>query len=189
MRITGGRLKGLSLAPLGKGDLDARLRPTSDRVRESLFSILRHGPFGDVVSGARVLDLFAGSGALGLEALSRGAAHVTFIEKGRVGRDLIRRNIELARAETQTRLLKRDATRFGPADEPGSTLVFCDPPYGRGLGIRALSAARAAGWIATEALAVLEDSDSPEPPSGFVLGDRRRYGDTVLSFLIAGGPT
>ena len=185
MRITGGRLRGLTLASVGKGDPKAALRPTTDRVRESLFSILTHGPHGDVLTGARVLDLFAGTGALGLEALSRGAVHATFIDKGRAARALILQNIERARAEAETRFLFRDATRFGPADAPGASLVFCDPPYGRGLGGGALTAARTAGWIAPGALAVLEDRGRAEPPEGFTLADTRSYGDTTLSFLHA----
>ena len=185
MRITGGKFSGLALASLGKGDPGAHLRPTTDRVRESLFSILTHGPFGDALSDARVLDLFAGTGALGLEALSRGASHVTFIDKGRVARKLILQNIERARAEAQTRFLLRDATRFGPADAPGATLVFCDPPYGRDLTAKALISARDAGWIAPGARVVSEDRDNTEAPHGFRLEDTRRYGDTVLSFLVA----
>jgi 16S rRNA (guanine966-N2)-methyltransferase len=185
MRITGGRLRGLTLATVGKGDPKAALRPTPDRVRESLFSILTHGPWGDVIEDARTLDLFAGTGALGLEALSRGAAHATFIDKGRAARALILQNIERARAEADTRFLFRDATRFGPADAPGASLVFCDPPYGKGLGGKALSAARAAGWIEEGALAILEDRARAEAPEGFRLEETRSYGDTTLTFLVA----
>ena len=177
VRIIGGKWRGRKLKfPDAKG-----LRPSQGRARETLFNWL-----ASWVLDARVLDLFAGTGALGLEALSRGAAHVTFIDKGRVARRLILQNIERARAEGQTRFLLRDATRFGPADAPGANLVFCDPPYGRDLAGMALVAAHQAGWIAGGAVVVAEDQGGTEPPTGFSLEDSRRYGDTTLSFLVAG---
>jgi len=183
MRIVGGRLRGLGLAPVGKGDAERHLRPTADRVRESLFNLLAHGNSGDPVRGAQVLDLFAGTGALGLEALSRGASFVTFIDNGRVARKLIAANILRAKAEAETRVLHRDATRPGPADSPPATLVFLDPPYGRNLGEKALSAALSGGWIAPAALVVWEERGEQPAPEGFRLRDARRYGETCLTFL------
>lgn len=183
MRIVGGRMRGLSLASVGKGDPAAHLRPTSDRVRESLFNILENS---GVIAGAEVLDLFAGTGALGLEALSRGAAFVTFVDRGRTAARLISENVAKARAEGETRLLRRDATRLGAADGAPATLVFLDPPYEQGLGESALVAADAGGWIAPGALIVWEERAAQTPPPGFTLEDTRRYGDTWLTLLEKG---
>jgi 16S rRNA (guanine966-N2)-methyltransferase len=185
MRIIAGRHKGLTLASVGKGDAGAHLRPTTDRVRESLFNLLLNGPYGDPVTGARVLDLFAGTGALGLEALSRGAAHVTFVDDGMKARALIRENIAKCRAEGATKLFRRDATRLGENRGAPFTLVFLDPPYGRGLGEKALAAARAGGWIAPGALVVWEENHAVTAPEGFTELDSRRYGDTVITILEA----
>lgn len=181
MRIIAGQHRGLALASVGKGDAAAHLRPTTDRVRESLFSMLTGGRFGDPVTDAVVLDLFAGTGALGLEALSRGAAQVTFVDDGRVAQKLIRENIAKCRAEGQARLVARNATRLGPATEMPATLVFLDPPYGKGLGDKALSAAMEGGWIAPGACVVWEESGPVTPPAGVQLIDSRRYGDTTIS--------
>ena len=185
MRIVAGRFRGRALAALGKGDPAAHLRPTSDRTRESLFNILAGGRFGDPITEARVLDLFAGTGALGLEALSRGAQHVTFVDDGVKALALIRQNIALCGAEGETRIVKRDARRLPPNDGLPCDLVFLDPPYGKGLGEIALAQALAQGWIAPEALIVWEDSAAIVPPDGVELLDSRRYGDTVISLLRA----
>ncbi len=185
MRIVAGRFRGRALAALGKGDPAAHLRPTSDRTRESLFNILAGGRFGDPITEARVLDLFAGTGALGLEALSRGAEHVTFVDDGVKALALIRQNIALCGAEGETRIVKRDARRLPPNDGLPCDLVFLDPPYGKGLGEIALAQALAQGWIAPEALIVWEDSAAIVPPDGVELLDSRRYGDTVISLLRA----
>ncbi|MFQ5624721.1 MAG: RsmD family RNA methyltransferase, partial [Paracoccaceae bacterium] len=131
MRIVGGRFRGTALASVGAGDEAAHLRPTSDKVRESLFNILEHS-VGDPVPGARVLDLFAGTGALGFEALSRGAARVLFVDDGARARALIRRNNDILRTTGQTRLYRRNATRLGENRGAPYSLVFLDPPYGRG---------------------------------------------------------
>lgn len=182
MRIIGGAQRGLRLAGLGKGDAAAHLRPTADRVREALFNVLAGG-YGDPVSGARVLDLFAGTGALGLEALSRGAEAVTFVENGRKALALLRQNIALCRAEGRARVIAADARR--PGIRPGAPhdLVFLDPPYGKGLGEAALAAALAGGWIAPGGLVVWEESAPVTPPGGLRLLEERRYGDTVIRLL------
>ncbi len=182
MRIIAGRWRGRALTPVGKGDPAHQLRPTTDRVRESLFNVISGGRFGDPVEGAAVLDLFAGTGALGLEALSRGAREAVFVESGRAGQKLIRANLKLLGAPG--RLAARDATKLGPA-EIAAGLVFLDPPYGRDLGARALEAARAGGWIAPGALVVWEESAPQDAPGGFALLEQRRYGDTHVTFLEA----
>ena len=175
MRIIGGAHRGRRLASVGKGDAAAHLRPTSDRVRESLFNVL--AGYG-VIEGAKVLDLFAGTGALGLEALSRGAAQVRFVENGRVAQKLLRENITLCRAEDQTQVIARDARRIGPGE--AHDLVFLDPPYGKALGEAALAAALEGGWIGPGALIVWEESAGVSVPEGLRLLDERRYGDTVI---------
>ena len=178
MRIIGGHFGGRRLAPIGKGDAAAHLRPTSDRVRESLFNVLANG-WPERLAGARVLDLFAGTGALGLEALSRGAAHVTFVEQGRVALRLLRANIRLCAAEDRATVLARDARRPGPAPAPRD-LIFLDPPYGKGLGERALAAAMSGGWLAEDALVIWEESAPVCPPGALKLLNERRYGDTAV---------
>lgn len=179
MRIIAGAFRGRALTSVGKGDAGAHLRPTTDRVRESLFNVLAHQIDFD---GLRVLDLFAGTGALGLEALSRGAAHVTFVDDGRVAQGLIRKNIDLTRSTGQTSLIRRDVTRLG--DNPGAPydLIFLDPPYGKALGQKAI-AALANGWIAEGALLVWEENAPMQPPAGFTLQDSRKYGDTYISLM------
>src|SRR5437588_11274481 len=134
MRIVGGRLRGRALA----APKSQAIRPTADRLRESLFNILAHA-YGDPISGARVLDLFAGTGALGLEAVSRGAAFALFVDEGAEARALLRANVEALGLGGTTRIFRRDATRLGPAHplEPFG-LAFADPPYGQGLAQRAL---------------------------------------------------
>ncbi len=185
MRIVGGERRGLKLADVGAGDPAAHLRPTSDRVREAIFNLLLNGPYGDPVTGARVLDLFAGTGALGLEALSRGAARIAFVDDGTAARALLRRNIELMRAMGTTDVWRRDATRLGPNRGPGYGLVFLDPPYGKGLGEAALASARDGGWLAPGALVVWEEGAPPAVPEGFTLLDQRKYGDTLVTILRA----
>ncbi len=185
MRIVGGRHRGRALAGLGGGDAAAHLRPTPDRVRESLFGLLEGGRFGDPLSGAQVLDLFAGTGALGLEALSRGAAAAVFVDDGAKARALLRENIARTDAGGVARVFRRDATRLGPARVPPASLVFLDPPYGRGLGERALASAAEGGWLAPGALVLWEENAPMTPPSGFALLEHRRYGDTHVTLLRA----
>jgi len=182
VRIVAGQFRGRVLAALGKGDAGAHLRPTTDRVRESLFNVLANM---DVLDGARVLDLFAGTGALGLEALSRGAAEACFVDNGRKALSLIARNVALTRSEAQTRIVRHDATRLGASGGAGYDLIFLDPPYGMGLGQKALEAARVGGWIAPGALIVWEESAPMPVPAGLTLADRRRYGDTHVTVLWA----
>lgn len=183
MRIISGVWRGHPLADPGRGDAHARLRPTSDRVRESIFNLLMSGHHGDPISGARVLDLFAGTAALGLEALSRGAAHVMFVDSGRAARALILRNLERLRAGAQASVISRDATRLGRCATEPSTLVFLDPPYGRDLGARALAAAVHGGWIADNALVVWEDDAPQDAPQGFREITQRRHGGTWVTIL------
>ena len=183
MRIIGGRWRGLHLAPVGAGDPRAHLRPTSDRVREAIFNLLINGGYGNPVAEARVLDLFAGTGALGLEALSRGAADLTLVDDGPAARALIAKNIALCR--TGATHLRLDATRLPPNGGAPCTLVFLDPPYGKSLGEAALLSARAGHWLAPEALIVWEEGSALPPPPGFDLLDQRRYGDTHVTLLRA----
>ncbi|WP_299816919.1 16S rRNA (guanine(966)-N(2))-methyltransferase RsmD [uncultured Jannaschia sp.] len=180
MRIVGGRWRGRRLASVGKGDAAAHLRPTTDRVRESIFNLLVNGGYADAFDGAAVLDVFAGTGALGLEALSRGAARATFVERGRAALALLRENVALLEAEA--RIVARDARRPGPGTP--HDLVFLDPPYGQGLGEAAMAALRAGGWIAPEALVVWEEG-RPPVVEGLAVLDQRRYGDTIVTLARA----
>ncbi len=189
MRIIAGRFRGLTLANVGKGDARAHLRPTTDRVRESLFSMLTGGRFGAPIDGAHVLDLFAGTGALGLEALSRGAAHLTLVDDGRKALSLIKENIAKCRCTDQTTVIKRDATRLPPLAQGASPhdLIFLDPPYGKGLGEKALTSALAGGWLAPGALIVWEENREITLPDNLELCDSRRYGDTLISICTFSG--
>lgn len=183
MRIIGGARRGLILADVGEGDAAAHLRPTSDRVREAIFNLLINGGYGNPVTGVRVLDLFAGTGALGLEALSRGATQVAFVDDGVASRALLRRNIEKMQAMGCTDVWRRDATKLGPNRGPGYGLVFMDPPYGKSLGEKALASALEGGWLAPGALIVWEESAPPVVPAGFDLHDQRKYGETLITLL------
>ena len=177
MRIIAGRWGGVRLAAVGKGDAGAHLRPTPDRVRESLFSMLGHR---GVVEGARVLDLFAGTGALGLEALSRGASQATLVEKGRVGQRLISQNIAKLDTDAAT-LIRGDATRLGPNKTDPFDLVFLDPPYGQGMGEKALVSAKE--WTAPGAVVVWEEETFQAPPPGYDPLDQRRFGGVYVTLL------
>ena len=181
MRIVGGRLRGRALAAPNS----RAIRPTADRLREALFNILVHA-YGDPISGARVLDLFAGTGALGLEALSRGAVFALFVDDGADARALLRENVEALGLGGATRVFRRDAVKLGPAHplEPFS-LAFLDPPYGRGLAEKALASARAGGWLTGDALVVVEEAVKAgfAAPEGFDELERRNYDDTALIML------
>ena len=187
MRVVGGRLRGRTLAAPNS----QAIRPTADRLRESLFNILAHA-YGDPVAGARVLDLFAGTGSLGIEALSRGAAFTLFVDDGAEARALLRENVAALGLGGVSRIFRRDATKLGPIHplEPFS-LVFLDPPYGRGLAEQALASARAGNWLAPDTLAIVEEAAKSEfaAPDGFLERERRRYDDTEIVVLgIAAAP-
>ena len=183
MRIVGGAFRG---RPLATPKTNA-IRPTSDRAREAVFNVIAHR-YGDHLDGARVLDLFAGTGALGLEALSRGASYGVFIEESAEGRGLIHTNVEAFGLSGRTKIFRRDATKLGEAGtlQPFD-LVFADPPYGKGLGELALVAARDGGWLKPGALCLVEEAAATpfQPPAGFTLDERRDYGDTTIAFCLA----
>ncbi|RAI04501.1 16S rRNA (guanine(966)-N(2))-methyltransferase RsmD [Acuticoccus sediminis] len=181
MRVVGGRHRGTALhAPRG----DAT-RPTTDRLRETIFNILAHR-FDDPVQDARVLDLFAGTGALGIEALSRGATFALFVETGAEARAVIRRNVEAVGALGVTRVWRRDATKLGPCPVPPFDVVFADPPYGHGLGEAALGEALASGWLADGAIAVLEERADAMPAAieGFEEPFVREAGESAVGFFV-----
>lgn len=167
---------------------DARVRPTSDKVRQAVFNILEHNDFGIdfAIDGVRVADLFAGTGALGIEALSRGAAFATLIDDDADSRALIRRNVEALGLTGVTKIWRRDATALGRANDTYG-LAFLDPPYGKDLVASALTSLREGGWLADQALIVAEMAEDDDVPStdGFRILDERRYGDTRVMFLRA----
>jgi 16S rRNA (guanine966-N2)-methyltransferase len=181
MRVVGGTLRGRAFA----APKSQAIRPTADRLREALFNILAHA-YGDPITGARVLDLFAGTGALGIEAASRGAKFVQFVDDGPEARALLRENVAALGLGGITRIFRRDATQLGAAHpvEPFS-LIFLDPPYGRGLAERALASAQAGGWLRPEALIVVEEAAKSDftAPAGFAELERRRYDDSEFVFL------
>jgi 16S rRNA (guanine966-N2)-methyltransferase len=181
MRIVGGRLGGRTLA----APKSQNVRPTSDRLRESLFNILAHR-YDDPITGARALDLFAGTGALGLEAISRGAAFALLIDDGTEARALIRQNVEALGLGGVTRIFRRDATRLGAVhpNEPFE-LVFLDPPYRKGLAEKSLASLRDGGWLAPDAVVIVEEAADAAfaAPDGFSEIERRRYDDTEFTFL------
>jgi 16S rRNA (guanine966-N2)-methyltransferase len=184
VRIVAGEFRGRQLAtPSG----DA-IRPTSDRLRQTIFDILVHS-YGDLVAGARVLDLFAGTGALGLEAISRGAAAAVLVEEDVEARGLIRTNIEAFGLTGRTRIFRRDAANLGPAGtvQPFN-LVFADPPYRKGLGEKAFASALAGGWLTEDAVLVLEEAADAEvtPVAGLSVLETRRVGDSQVVFLRRG---
>lgn len=180
MRIVGGEFRGRTLAAPRSDDI----RPTTDRTRESLFNILAHS-YRQALDSTRVLDLFAGTGAVGLEALSRGARSALFVEQGVEGRGLLHANIEALGVIGRAKIFRRDATALGSVGtmEPFH-LLFADPPYGRGLGERALEAAARGGWLVDGALVILEERADVEPGAvdGFVPLDVRAFGDTRMHF-------
>ena len=181
MRVVGGRLKGRNLASPSSHEI----RPTADRLRESVFNILIHA-YDDPIEDARVLDLFAGTGALGIEAVSRGAAFTLFVDNGAEARALLRNNVEALGLGGVTKVYRRDATNLGPAHpmEPFS-LAFLDPPYGKGLAEKALASLRDGGWLTPGALLVVEEAKAAAfaAPDGFEELERRAYDDTEFVFL------
>lgn len=180
MRIVGGEFRGRSLATPKSN----AIRPTIDRTRESLFNILTHA-YPEALDGTRVIDAFAGTGAVGLEALSRGCRTALFVENGVEGRALLWENIDALGLHGRTRILRRDATRLGPLGnlEPFQ-VMFADPPYGKGLGEQALKAAHEGGWLVPGALAILEERSDVEPQvySAFKWLETRTFGDTKMHF-------
>lgn len=175
-------MRGKKLSDVGAGDAAAHLRPTTDRVRESLFNLLTNGRNGDLVRDARVLDLFAGTGALGLEALSRGAVHATFVDSGAASRALLRENIALCSVQGITKVFRTDVADIGEAKTPAD-LVFLDPPYGQQLGEAALAVLQRTGWLAKGATLVWEESAPPIIPAPFEMLDQRSYGGTTITLL------
>ena len=187
MRIIAGAYRGRGLAaPQGDGT-----RPTADRARQAVFNVLEHAPWSEGLAGLRVIDLFAGSGALGLEALSRGAAFCLFVDTDAAARGAIRDNVEaLGTGELfgRTRIHRRDAVDLGPkpaGDGAPFDLAFLDPPYGQGLGERALAQLAQGGWLAAGALAVMERGVTEADPAtpGFERLDARTYGAARIFFL------
>lgn len=191
MRLTGGRFGGRPLA----GPVDDSVRPTSDKVRQAVFNILAHNDFGFgfTLENACVIDLFAGTGAMGIEALSRGARYCLFVDSSAASRALVRRNVEALALTGATKIWRRDATALGPlsANSGGPfDLAFLDPPYKQNLLGLALDALRSGGWLVADALVVAEhhvDETLPES-EGFEVLDARAYGDTAVAFLRARSP-
>jgi 16S rRNA (guanine966-N2)-methyltransferase len=180
VRIVGGEFKGRSLATPKSHDI----RPTTDRTRESLFNILSHS-YPEALDGTRVLDCFAGTGAVGIEALSRGAVSALFVETSVEGRGLLRTNIEAMGLQGRAKIFRRDAASLGPVGtmEPFH-LLFADPPYGHGLGEKAFAAAASGGWLVNGALAILEERANVEPDVDrpFAHLETREFGDTKMHF-------
>ena len=181
MRVVGGRLRGRNLA----APSSQAIRPTADRLRESLFNILIHA-YSNPLENARVIDLFAGTGALGIEAISRGAAFALFVDNGAEARALLRNNVEALGLGGVTKVFRRDATNLGPAHplDPFS-LVFLDPPYGKGFAEHALASLRGGGWLVPNALLVVEEAKAARfvAPEGFDELERRAHDDTEFVFL------
>jgi 16S rRNA (guanine966-N2)-methyltransferase len=180
MRIVGGRFRGRVLKAPGS----CAIRPTSERLREAIFDILVHA-YGDPVVGARTIDLFAGSGALGIEALSRGAAFALFVDDGAEARALLRANVEALGLGATTRIWRADATRLGKAPAQYS-LAFLDPPYGKNFVRSALTALVDGGWLAPGATVVVEEGAKAAiaAPSALRLAEERVYGDTKIAIFV-----
>jgi len=181
VRIVGGRLRGRVIA----APASRTIRPTSERLRESIFDILEHRYPGRL-EGARVVDLFAGSGALAIEALSRGARFALFVDNAAEARALLRANMEALALGGLTRIWRADATKLGPAPAAGAfRIAFLDPPYGQGLAGPALAALMEGGWLESDALCVVEEAAKAEiaAPPGLTIVDGRAYGDTRIAIL------
>jgi 16S rRNA (guanine966-N2)-methyltransferase len=185
MRITGGHLGGRKLAVPG----DNRVRPTSDKVRQAIFNILRHQDYGFSLEGARTADLFAGTGALGIEAISQGASFCLFVEDAAESRALIQCNIEDLGLTGVTKIFRRDATNLGkmaPASGGPFDLVFLDPPYRKDLVAPALASLRQGGWLAANAVLVAETAENETlAVENFITLDERVYGETRVTMLRA----
>lgn len=187
MRIGAGRLRGLKLSPVGAASRKAGLRPTSSKLRASIFDLLTHGPDGDLVAGSRFLDLFAGTGAVGLEAVSRGAAFATLVERDGSALRVLERNVQLSGLGESVSILRADAARLGAVRTEAFDVVFVDAPYGRSLEAKALESAAGGGWIAAAGVAVVEAPDPFVVPDGMETVMQRRYGRTALTLLRRSG--
>jgi 16S rRNA (guanine966-N2)-methyltransferase len=188
VRITGGQFRGRALAE----PPDNRVRPTSDKVRQAIFNILAHNDFGFALDGAKVVDIFAGTGALGLEALSRGGGFALFVDDSAESRALIRTNVEALNLTGVTKIWRRDAADMGPLGAGAGgpfNLAFLDAPYRKGLTERALASLAAGGWLAPGALAIAETAadENIATPDGFTLLDQRAYGETALYIFASSG--
>ena len=182
MRIIGGKWRGQRLFELSKSPAVIGLRPTGARVRETMFNILQHG-IGFEMKESRVLDLFCGTGALGFEALSRGAKHVCFIDVEQTSLNIVNKNLNLLGIEKEATILLRDVTKLNENPELDYNLIFLDPPYGKGLGALALGHALERGWISKNATVVWEERDEVCPPKELNLIKSRVVGISCLNFL------
>ena len=182
MRIVGGKWKRQRLFELSKSPVVTGLRPTADRVRETMFNILQHG-IGFEIKESRVLDLFCGTGALGFEALSRGADHACFIDVEKTSLNIVNKNLNLLGVEKEATILQRDVTKLNKNTELDYNLIFLDPPYGKGLGELALDHALEMGWISKSATVVWEERDEVCPPEELNLIKTRVVGISCLNFL------
>lgn len=181
MRIVGGQFRGRTLA----APKTTATRPTSDRVREAVFNILAHAISDFAFEGAKVLDLFAGTGALGIEALSRGSAFCMFVEEDAAARGIIRENVDAFGLTGITKIFRRDASALGDAGKYGGfTLLFADPPYEKGLAGKALASAATGSWLAAGAICVVEDraGSDIDLPANYDRLDARTWGDTQVVF-------
>ncbi len=183
MRIIGGSLKGRRLSTIKSEGTITSLRPTTDRIKENLFNVLSGGKFDLKLENARILDIFAGSGALGLEAISRGAKSCTFIEKNKACVRILDANLNICNIKNQTNIKTFDATNFPMNPDSPYDLVFLDPPYRKSLGEAAIRSAIASNWISDHALIILEEGEQKSSLEGLKLEDTRRYGDTILHFF------
>jgi 16S rRNA (guanine966-N2)-methyltransferase len=183
MRVIGGSFKGRRLSAIKPEGNMTSLRPTTDRIKESLFNILSGGKFDLRIEKSRILDIFAGSGALGLEAISRGAKYCTFIEKNEACVRILNTNLNIFNIKNQTNIKTFDATNFPMNPDPPYDLVFLDPPYRKSLGEAAIISALASNWISDHALIVLEEGEQISSLKGLKLEDTRRYGGTILHFF------
>lgn len=180
MRIISGKHRGRRIeAPEGK-----EVRPTGARTREAIFNILTHGDYGErgVLQG-RVADIFCGSGAMGLEALSRGAAHVTFVDKNRISLEAVEFNLDQLDETENGKLLRADSSQLPPVNQPFD-MIFLDPPYNTGLGVPSLQTALSGGWINENTAIVLEQSwkEPVKLPDGLIILDDRKYGNSRMIF-------
>ena len=185
MRIIAGKLRGMQLNPVRNIGLNTDLRPTTDRIRENIFNIILGGRFGDGLQKKRVLELFAGTGVFGIEAISRGAENATLIEKDPEVFKLIKSNIKITNTAGQITAIKSNAIKLGICKTKPFDLIFIDAPYKKSLGKLALERALAQGWLSQSAIVVWEDSVAPQIPKEFIHLEEKRYGNTILTFLKA----